>query len=126
MDDKSSPPTTIDEYIARCPENVRPILTRIRAVIKEAAPRAVEKISYGMPGFHHEGALVWFAARNGYIGFYPTGSGIERFRDELSSYKSSKGAVRFPLGDPIPHDLIARIVKFKVLENEQSRGGQSV
>ncbi len=116
MEKKPSPPTTIDEYIARCPADVQPILARIRAVIKEAAPQAVEKISYQMPTFYLRGNLVHFAAHPHHIGFYPTPSGIEAFKDELSAYKSSKGAVQFPLDQPIPYDLIGRIVKYRVSE----------
>jgi uncharacterized protein YdhG (YjbR/CyaY superfamily) len=111
------PPTTIDEYIAQYPENVRQILNRIRTVIHEAAPDAAEKISYGMPGFEQNGSLVWFGVHTRHIGFYPTASGIAAFREELAGYKSSKGAVQFPLDQPIPYELIARIVRFKVAEN---------
>ncbi len=110
-------PTTIDEYIAQCPEDVQPILTRIRAVIKEAAPEAVERISYQMPAFYLNGMLVWFGAHKHHIGFYPMGSGIEAFKDELSVYKSAKGSVQFPLDEPMPYELISRIVKFRVVEN---------
>jgi uncharacterized protein YdhG (YjbR/CyaY superfamily) len=117
MESKKSQPTTIDEYIAQCPADVQPILEKIRAVIKESAPGAVEKISYQMPGFYQNGSLVWFGAHQHHIGFYPTGSGIEAFEKELSGYKKSKGAVQFPLDQPIPYDLLRRIVKFKVAEN---------
>ena len=116
MEKKQAPPTTIDEYIARCPAEVQPILSRIRALIKEAAPQAVEKISYQMPTFYLRGNLVHFGAHPHHIGFYPTPSGIEAFKAELSPYKSSKGAVQFPLDQPIPYDLISRIVKYRVAE----------
>ena len=117
MDANKAPITTIDEYIAQCPEDVRPILSKIRAVIKESAPEAVEKISYGMPGFYFHGQLVWFGLHARHVGFYPTGMGIEAFKEELASYKSSKGAVQFPLDKPMPYDLISRIVQFRVAEN---------
>lgn len=107
-------PTTIDEYIAQFPEDVQEILSQIRAVVREAAPQATEKISYQMPTFYLNGNLVHFAAHPRHIGFYPTPAGIEAFKDELSGYKSSKGAVQFPLDRPIPYDLISRIVKFRV------------
>ncbi len=117
MEKNKAAPTTIDAYIAQCPPEVRPILEKIRAVIKEAAPEAVEKISYQMPGFYFHGSLVWFGAHTHHVGFYPTGSGVEAFKDELSAYKTSRGAVQFPLDQPIPYDLIRRIVRFKVAEN---------
>ena len=112
-------PTTIDEYIAQCPQEVQPILNQIRTVIKEAAPEALEKISYGMPGFYFQGSLVWFGIHTHHIGFYPTGAGMEAFQAELSAYKTSKGAAQFPFDKPIPYELITRIVKFKIAENLQ-------
>ena len=117
MDMKNAPPTTIDEYIAQCPEDVQPILKKIRAVIQESAPQATEKISYRMPTFYLHGNLVHFGAHQHHIGFYPTPSGIETFKEELSIYESSKGAVQFPLDQPMPYELIRRIVKFRVGEN---------
>ncbi len=117
MEGKEGPSTTIDEYISKCPEDVRPVLVRIRAVIRESAPEAVERISYQMPGFYQNGMLVWFAAHKHHVGFYPTASGIEAFKEELSGYKKSKGAVQFPLEEPMPYDLIRKIVRFKVAEN---------
>ncbi len=110
-------PTTVDEYIAQAPQGVQPILEKIRAVIQETAPQALEKISYKMPGYYDHGQLVWFGLHAQHIGFYPTGSGVEAFKEELSAYKTSKGAVQFPLDQPIPFDLIRRIVQFKLAEN---------
>ena len=117
MQEKKDQPTTIDEYIAQCPEDIQPVLNKIRAVIKESAPGATERISYQMPGFYLNGMLVWFAAQKNHIGFYPTGAGIEAFKDELSGYKWSKGTVQFPLDKPIPYDLITKIVRFRVTQN---------
>lgn len=117
MEEKKGHPTTIDEYIAQFPEDVQQIMVKIRAVIKESAPGAVEKISYQMPAFYLKGTLVWFGAHQRHIGFYPTGSGIEAFKAELSAYKSSKGAVQFPLDKPMPYELISKIVKYRVAEN---------
>ena len=119
MQAKTEKPATIDEYIAPFPEDVQQILNKIRALIKELAPDATERISYGMPGFYLNGMLVWFAGHEKYIGFYPTGSGIEAFRDEIADYKSSKGAVQFPLNQPIPYDLIRKMVKFRIEENQK-------
>lgn len=111
----------IDEYIAQFPDDVRELLEKMRAAIQKAAPGAEEAISYGMPAFKYNGALVWFAAYKNHIGFYPTGSGIEAFTSELSGYKTSKGAVQFPIGKPLPLALVAMIVKFKVKENEEKK-----
>jgi uncharacterized protein YdhG (YjbR/CyaY superfamily) len=117
MEGKKDRPATIDEYIAQFPEDVQQILTRIRAVIHEAAPQAVERISYQMPAFYLKGNLVYFGAHKQHIGFYPTGSGIEAFKEEVAAYKGSKGAVQFPLDEPIPYELISKMVKFRVAEN---------
>lgn len=109
--------TTIDEYIAQFPADVQVKLQELRSVIKAAAPQAGEKISYRMPTFTLQGNLVHFAAYQNHIGFYPSPSGIEAFKDELSSYEWSKGAVRFPLDKPLPFDLVRRIVAFRVNES---------
>ncbi len=114
-------PTTIDEYIVQFPEDVQQVLAAIRAVIREAAPEAQEKTSYQMPGFFLKGYLVGFAAHQHHIGFYPTPSGIEAFKEELAAYKVSKGAVQFPLDRPMPYELIARIVDFRVAENQAKK-----
>jgi uncharacterized protein YdhG (YjbR/CyaY superfamily) len=116
-------PKTVEEYIAGFPADVQVILYKIRGVIQEAAPAAQERISYQMPGFYLNGMLVWFGAHQKHVGFYPTGSGIEAFKDELKGYKFSKGAVQFPLDQPIPYDLIREIVKYKVEENKRKMKG---
>ena len=110
-------PKNIDEYIAGCPEHVREKLKELRATIKKVAPGAEEKISYQMPAFYLNGILVYFAAQTRHIGFYPTSSGVAAFKQEITGYKSSKGAIQFPVDKPLPLDLIARIVQFKVREN---------
>ena len=116
---KSDQPTprTIDEYIAGFPPDVQDILQKIRMTIREAAPDAQETISYQMPTFTLKGNLVHFAAFKSHIGFYPVPTGIEAFRDELAVYKQGKGSVQFPLDQPIPYDLISKIVAFRVQEN---------
>jgi uncharacterized protein YdhG (YjbR/CyaY superfamily) len=106
-----------DEYIADFSPEVQTILNTLRAVIKEAAPDADEKISYQMPTYALRGNLVHFAAYKNHIGFYPAPSGIEAFKDELSAYKGAKGSVQFPIDKPLPYELISRIVKFRVAEN---------
>lgn len=109
---------SIDEYILQFPLHVQKILKELRIVIKESAPEAEEKISYGMPTFVLCGNLVHFAAHKKLIGFYPTPNGMDAFKHELSGYKCSKGAVQFPLEAPLPFDLISQIVKFRVAENK--------
>ena len=110
-------PQTIDEYIARFPKEIQELLETIRITIREAAPDAEETISYQMPTFKLKGNLVHFAAYKNHIGFYPTPSGIEKFRDELSAYKGAKGSVQFPIDQPLPLELISKIVKFRAAEN---------
>ena len=111
--------STIDEYIATFPKDVQKPLKQLRATIKAAAPDAAEKLSYQIPTFALHGNLVHFAAYKNHIGFYPGASGIKTFVTELSVYETSKGTVQFPLQDPLPLDLIANIVKFRVVENLQ-------
>ena len=110
-------PNNIDEYIAGFPTDIQEILKNIRMTIREAAPEAEETIKYQMPTFTLQGNLVHFAAFKKHIGFYPVPTGIEAFKDELSVYEQGKGSVRFPLDQPIPYDLISKIVKFRVKEN---------
>ena len=108
---------TIDEYLALCPEAIRNSLIELRNTIKKAAPDAEEKISYQMPAFFQNGPLVYFSAQKSHIGFYPTPSGVESFKEELSEYVTSKGSVRFPYEKPLPLKLIYEIVRFRVIEN---------
>ena len=110
-------PKSIDEYIAGFPHDAQEILEEMRMTIRRAAPDAEERISYQIPTFALKGNLVHFAAFKKHIGFYPSSSGIEKFKDELSAYAGSKGTVRFPFGEPIPFELIGRIVEFRVREN---------
>jgi uncharacterized protein YdhG (YjbR/CyaY superfamily) len=121
METKLPPPKNIDDYISRFPANVQEILQKIRATIREAAPDAVEAISYQMPTFQLNGNLVHFAGFKNHIGFYPVPTGMEKFKEELSVYPTGKGSVQFPLDRPIPYDLIRRIVLFRVEENQQKK-----
>lgn len=108
----------IDTYILQFPEEVQVILNTIRQLIIENAPGAVESMAYGMPGYKlNKKPLVYFAAYPKHIGFYATPSGHSEFMEELSGYKQGKGSVQFPLNKPVPYDLIVRIVKFRVAEN---------
>lgn len=117
MKPNQAPAKDIDEYIAGFPEDVQEILEKIRRTIRDAAPDAAETIKYLIPTFTLKGNLVHFAAFKKHIGFYPAPRAIEAFKDELSVYEGAKGTVRFPLDEPIPFDLIHRIVKFRAKEN---------
>ena len=111
---------TVDEYIRTFPADVQRILEKIRETIQKAAPEAVETISYQMPAFKLNGRiLVYFAAWQNHIGFYPTPSVTEAFKKELSPYKRAKGSVRFPIENPIPYDLVKKIVAFRMKENQE-------
>jgi uncharacterized protein YdhG (YjbR/CyaY superfamily) len=118
----NSRPVTMDEYIAGFPGEVQLILNKIKSTIRDAAPEAKETINYQIPTFTLNGNLVHFAAFKNHIGFYPAPSGMTAFAKELSDYKGAKGSVQFPLDQPIPYDLIARIVRFRVSENKQKTG----
>jgi len=112
-------PTDTDSYIASFPEEPQQRLEQIRAIIKENAPGAKEVISYSMPGYKLNGMLVWFAGYEHHIGFYPAPSGIAAFKDQFANYKWAKGSVQFPNNEPLPLDLIAEIVRFRVDEDRQ-------
>lgn len=120
MNENKAKVESIDEYISQFPAEVQEILQKLRTVIKEAAPEAVEKISYQMPTFALSGNLVHFAAFKNHIGFYPAPSGIEAFKAELSGYKGAKGSVQFPLNQELPYELISRIVQFRAAEKRKS------
>jgi len=110
-------PDNIDGYIANFPDHIQIKLKELRSAIKEAVPEAEEKISYQMPTFNLRGNLVYFAAHTNHLDFYPTPSGIDAFKKELTGFKSSKGSIQFPLDKPLPINLITKIVKFRVKEN---------
>lgn len=107
----------IDDYIAAFPKDTQTVLKKMRATIRKAAPKAEETINYQIPTFTLQGNLVHFAAFKNHIGFYPTPSGIEKFKEELSVYEGAKGSVKFPLDKPMPYALVTKIVKFRVKEN---------
>jgi uncharacterized protein YdhG (YjbR/CyaY superfamily) len=115
----------IDAYIAAAPEPSRAHLKRMRAIVRKAAPRAEELISYGMPAYKQDGVLVYFAGYKHHIGFYPTGSGIAAVKDELKGFKTSKGAIQFSLEAALPTALITRIVKHRVRENLAKKAAKS-
>ena len=110
-------PKNVDGYISGFSKEIQKKLEEMRSTIQRAAPDAVEVISYQMPAYSFNGTLVYFAAYKNHIGFYPTPSAIEHFKDDLSKYEGSKGAVRFPIDQPLPLKLISKIVKFRLEEN---------
>jgi uncharacterized protein YdhG (YjbR/CyaY superfamily) len=116
MTDQAAP-ANIDEYIAAFAPEVQSILENIRLTIREAAPQAEEKISYRMPAFAQDGILVYFAAFKNHIGMYPPIQADAKLNKELARYRGEKGNLRFPLDEPIPYDLIRRLVTFRVKEH---------
>lgn len=114
----------IDQYIASFPVEIQEKLTAMRETIQRAAPQAEEAIKYAMPTFVLHGNLVHFAAFKKHIGFYPASEAIREFREKLSAYEVSKGAIRFPLDEKLPLGLVASIVKFRVKMNKQKTKGK--
>lgn len=112
----------VDEYVSALPKTAKIILESLRKTILQAAPQAEEVIHYNMPAFKCNGMLVWYAAFKEHIGFYPRASAIAAFKDDLVGYKTSKGAIQFPIEKAIPAGLVKKIVKFRVKENEQDKG----
>jgi uncharacterized protein YdhG (YjbR/CyaY superfamily) len=111
--------TDIDDYISNFPMDIRGMLEEVRATIAKAAPKATEAIKYAMPTFVYKGNLVHFAAFKNHIGFYPAPTGIVAFAKELAPYKQGKGSIQFPIDEPIPLKLIAKIVQWRVKDNEE-------
>lgn len=108
-------PKTIDEYIARLPDPARGALKQLRATIRSVVPKdATEVISYGIPAFKAERILVWYAAFSGHCSLFPTAAVIEQFKNELKSFRTSKGTIHFPLDKPLPTALIRKIAKARV------------
>ena len=118
-------PNTIDEYIAGFPRDVQPLLEKVRAAIRKAAPDAEEAIKYMMPTYVLKGNLIHFAGYNHHIGLYPGSRPVEVFQDELAKYETSKGTVRLPLDKPIPVGLIGKITKFCVKRNLEKAAAKS-
>jgi uncharacterized protein YdhG (YjbR/CyaY superfamily) len=108
---------TVDQYLSAFPSSTKVLLKKMRETIKEAAPQAEELISYNMPAFRWNGVLVWYAANKQHIGFYPTPSAIKAFAQELNQYKTSKGAIQFPIDEPIPTGLVKKIVRLRIKQN---------
>lgn len=110
---------TVDDYIAAQPDSIQLKLQQLRQLIRKAAPKAEEGVSYGMPAYKLNGPLVYFGGTKTHIGFYPTPDGIEAFKRELSVYDTSKGTIRFPIDKALPAKLISEIVKFKAQQNKE-------
>ena len=119
MAGKRTTPRDIDEYISGFAPEVRLILERIRSTIRRAAPGAQETISYQIPAFRQNGVLVYFAAFKKHIGFYPPVRGDAALEKAVGRYAGEKGNLRFPLDEPIPYALIARIVKFRARQDRK-------
>ena len=117
MDDSKKQFSSIDDYIRSFPEDVQALLEAMRQTIRNAAPEAEEAISYQMPTFRLNGNLVHFAAFKNHIGFYPAPSGVAEFEQELAPYWKAKGSIQFPKNQPLPLDLVTRIVQYRVKEN---------
>lgn len=117
---------SVDDYISDFPDKIREILGAFRREILTAAPDAFEHFSYGMPAYKLCGKpLVYFAAYRRHIGFYALPSGHSAFRDELLAYKKGKGSVQFPIDEPMPFELIRRMVQFRKAENEAECGNNA-
>ncbi len=114
---ESYKPANVDNYIAQFPETIQKLLRQMRATIRKAAPDAEESISYQMPAYKYHGVLAFFAGYKNHIGFYPTPSGIEEFKKELSKFKGAKGSVQFPLDQPLPLKLVTKIVVYRMKQN---------
>lgn len=110
-------PATIEEYLAPFPDHVRALLEEVREKIRIAVPEAEESISYGIPAFFLQGVLVYYAGYKKHISVYPAPREHPLFKDELAAYKGGKGTVQFPLDQPIPFELILRIVDLRLQEN---------
>lgn len=108
-----------DDYLSALPQPARDAVASLRQAIQQAAPQAEEAISYNMPAFRQNGILVWYAAFKNHVGLYPKPSAIAAFKVELMPYKTSKGAIQFPIDQPIPTNLIKKIVKFRLKENSR-------
>lgn len=122
---KASPAaSSIDEYIAAFPPGVQARLKQLRATIREIAPDATERISYGMPTFFLEGNLVHFAGYANYIGLYPTPSAVTRFEPKVRKYRTAKGSIQFPHDEPLPLALVSEIVRFRVKEQTSKSVGK--
>jgi uncharacterized protein YdhG (YjbR/CyaY superfamily) len=114
-------PKDVDEYIARAPRGAQAKLKELRVAITEAAPTAVERISYGMPYYDHKGRLAYFRLAKAHIGLYIPPPVIEEHKSELADYETAKATVRFPLDKKLPITLIKKLVKARMKKNEAKK-----
>jgi len=119
-----SVPESIDSYIAGFSSKIQSILKKIRSTVRKAAPKAKEKISYRMPAFFQDGVLIYIAAFKQHIGVFPPIRGDSQLQKRLAPYRGPKGNLKFPLDEPIPYDLIRRIVMFRLNEREEKVGSK--
>jgi len=113
---------TVDDYLKTFPPTVRSVLEKIRRAIRSAAPGAEETISYGIAGYKYHGMLIYFAGYKNHVSIYPAPRTVPAFKKELADYKGGKGTVQFPLDKPLPLDLVKRIVRYRMKENEEKKG----
>jgi uncharacterized protein YdhG (YjbR/CyaY superfamily) len=119
---KSAAPKTVDEYLARVPEPARKTLNKIRATIRTVVPpETTEAISYGVPTFKYKVPVIWFAAFSKHCSLFPTAAVIEKFKDELKGYRTSKGTIQFPVDKPLPASLVKKMVKARLAEIENKK-----
>lgn len=109
--------SAIDDYISGFPDDVQKVLKKVRATIRKAAPDAEEAIKYQIPAFVQNGNLVFFAGYKKHVGVYPVPAGTQAFQKQIAPYKAGKGTLRFPLDEPIPYELIAELVKYRLKES---------
>lgn len=119
MSEEKTSYQTIDEYISQHSPEAQVMMQALRQMIHEEAPEATEKMSWQMPTFFLQGNLVHFAAHQKHIGFYPGPSGIQAFQAQLADFKWSKGAVQFPMDQPLPEELVRQMVRFRLAENKR-------
>ncbi|MDR2947712.1 MAG: DUF1801 domain-containing protein [Prevotella sp.] len=110
---------SIDEYISEFPKDIQSLMKKLRATIKKAVPEATEKISWQMPTFYLKGNLIHFAGHKKHIGLYPGIEAMEAFKEELTSYKTTKGGIQLPYDKPLPLSLVTKIVKFNIKRNSK-------
>jgi uncharacterized protein YdhG (YjbR/CyaY superfamily) len=126
MDSPKKSFSTVDDYIASFPDDTQQILQQLRQTIRDAVPSAEESISYDMPTYKLHGRLVYFAAWKKHIALYAAGSAANAYADELGPYLQDKGTLQFPLNQPIPYDLVRRIVQYRAQENLEAQQNKPV
>jgi uncharacterized protein YdhG (YjbR/CyaY superfamily) len=117
MGEKRPAAASVDEYIASFPEETRAELIKIRALIRQTLPEAEERISYGIPGYYQNGQVIFFAGYARHISVYPVPDSVEEFKEDMDKYQKGKGTFQFPLGQPIPYDLIRRMAEYRLAQN---------